>query len=1301
MDLVGAKPTMVGREDLLKHLEQAVLGPSLPGAAVAVIGESGVGKSAILDALAASAAAQGRWVLRGGGQEHSPVAPLSVFADMAGTIAEMCRGHPKLRNALAAIGVTGEVGPPWRVLSAPSRSGRVVTATPRAVVRATSPVDLLHAICRVHGPGLLLIDDCHLADVTSLQVLATVAANLRVAGDSQVPSLVCVFETLDLEEARLWPAETFQRCHVPALEPPAIADLLRQYGGEPQPELAGYVHAHTHGNPFEIQTLILALFEAGLVATDGKRLHFTTQTNSFLPSYPRRQGAQGWGVDHSRPDVFVKARVARLASETRTVLQQAAVIGQRFAASRLSAALSQQQLAVAEALSTACAGGLLDDIGGRGAQYRFRHARLRRALLSAASESDLQQCHARAAATALADKIPDTFTVSYHLRRAGQFASAVPHALDAAEVALDFGSLDIAQEHYTTAATGLEEATADPAIRHRIHLGLGLVHMLRGRYGTAERYLTAAHGEVITLDDEIATARVSIALEELAFKSGRFIDSGPWRAAAAEALGVHLPREGQSLRWSAAREVAMTLVSHVHRRPSRRAARRRRQSLIARLHNRVGYTWFFTSARTWPAWSMLRARRFAIKAGDQAEFAQAESSIAAFIAVFMPRARRLAVALARRAVRLRETPADAWGHAQSLHFLGLTLNAAGRYQEATVAFNEAWDSFEAVGDRWEAHAAQWQRAQCLFRLGRLREAADLARGTYEAASGIGDQISAGSALAVWARCRPDELTVQTLNAQLELTLDSHTRVMLMSARGWLLIHRGEYEEAASALAEVQAFRREHGVGGAFTAAVEVWRFQALWCWLSEIPAWHIRPRREVQRALSRQLRRCLRRSLGHPPERPEVLRALALCCMLRGRPWWAALALRRAVHHARSSGARGELAACLHTMRQLRVEDASAPVASDHHGDEVRVDRGFVEFAVPTSLAMMESADIKGQNRDLQPLDLDLTAASASLLSCESPTDVFRELELLTQRFVPGTLHAIHQIPLTDEGESPEGEQAIPTTSLRGDAAQDEEHVEVRVAITVAGVPRFEQVLWPLAGQAETVCQTASVLANTASAVLTRLEFETRTKARLMVVQERERGRVANDLHDEFGSKFSAVVADASALLTNMNIPPEQRHIVEDILAIAQDGVISLREVAWGLRPVGLDDLGLVRCLEQLVNNFRRRNRMDVEFMCSGLEQSPPLGPQVPTAVYRVVQEALTNIGRHSNARSASVFLNRTDERLRAIVEDDGCGFVVDHFSTSIGLLGMRERLQIVGGTLSVESCVGRGTTIVAEIPNP
>jgi signal transduction histidine kinase len=153
-------------------------------------------------------------------------------------------------------------------------------------------------------------------------------------------------------------------------------------------------------------------------------------------------------------------------------------------------------------------------------------------------------------------------------------------------------------------------------------------------------------------------------------------------------------------------------------------------------------------------------------------------------------------------------------------------------------------------------------------------------------------------------------------------------------------------------------------------------------------------------------------------------------------------------------------------------------------------------------------------------------------------------------------------------------------------------------------------------------------------------------------------------------------------------------------LAAVREQVVEtlhdVRRLAVELRPKALDDFGLVPALERLRDTFADQTGMRVDLESQIGERLPA---DVETALYRIVQEALTNIVKHAQASAVSIVLRRGRGAVTALIEDDGRGFTPDGGSDGLGLLGMGERLALLGGKLKVESTPGAGTTIVAEVP--
>ncbi|MCS6872133.1 MAG: HAMP domain-containing protein [Anaerolineae bacterium] len=201
----------------------------------------------------------------------------------------------------------------------------------------------------------------------------------------------------------------------------------------------------------------------------------------------------------------------------------------------------------------------------------------------------------------------------------------------------------------------------------------------------------------------------------------------------------------------------------------------------------------------------------------------------------------------------------------------------------------------------------------------------------------------------------------------------------------------------------------------------------------------------------------------------------------------------------------------------------------------------------------------------------------------------------------------------------------------------------------------------------------------------------------VIAAQEEERKRIARELHDSTSQALSSLILGLRALSMMPDDVPRRAEELRQIAARTLDEVHSL---SLQLRPSVLDDLGLAAALERHVNDWRRRANLHIDLALSGFEQRLP--PQVETALYRIVQEALTNIIRHAHAQTASIYLERRDHSVRAIIEDDGVGFdprTVTHKEGHLGLYGIRERVELLGGKLVIESAPQQGCSLLVEIP--
>ena len=200
---------------------------------------------------------------------------------------------------------------------------------------------------------------------------------------------------------------------------------------------------------------------------------------------------------------------------------------------------------------------------------------------------------------------------------------------------------------------------------------------------------------------------------------------------------------------------------------------------------------------------------------------------------------------------------------------------------------------------------------------------------------------------------------------------------------------------------------------------------------------------------------------------------------------------------------------------------------------------------------------------------------------------------------------------------------------------------------------------------------------------------------RVVDAQEQERRRLARELHDETGQALTSILLGLKALEETL-ATDEARAAAAELRGLVVATLQDVRGLAVELRPSALDDFGLAAALDRLTKSFAEQTGIAVDFEAALADQRLP--GEVETALYRVVQESLTNVVKHAQASRVSVLLTRGGGSVKAVIEDDGRG-MSDGAAGGFGLLGMRERLALVGGRLEIESSPGAGTTIAAEVP--
>jgi signal transduction histidine kinase len=204
------------------------------------------------------------------------------------------------------------------------------------------------------------------------------------------------------------------------------------------------------------------------------------------------------------------------------------------------------------------------------------------------------------------------------------------------------------------------------------------------------------------------------------------------------------------------------------------------------------------------------------------------------------------------------------------------------------------------------------------------------------------------------------------------------------------------------------------------------------------------------------------------------------------------------------------------------------------------------------------------------------------------------------------------------------------------------------------------------------------------------------TVRRVIEAQESERRRLALELHDETGQALTSILLGLKAIRASRS-PADAERAEADVRTLVVQALQDVRALAVELRPSALDDFGLGPALERLAETFSERSGIETMVEAS-LDQRLPT--EIETTLYRIVQEALTNVVKHAEAQHVSIVVSGRDRSVAATVDDDGRGFDTERVRPdALGLLGMRERLALVGGTLEVESSPEAGTTIAAQVP--
>ena len=205
-------------------------------------------------------------------------------------------------------------------------------------------------------------------------------------------------------------------------------------------------------------------------------------------------------------------------------------------------------------------------------------------------------------------------------------------------------------------------------------------------------------------------------------------------------------------------------------------------------------------------------------------------------------------------------------------------------------------------------------------------------------------------------------------------------------------------------------------------------------------------------------------------------------------------------------------------------------------------------------------------------------------------------------------------------------------------------------------------------------------------------------------IQEEERKRISRELHDETSQSLTAVLLGLRALATSIDDETQKMRVLE-MRDIVSEALSSVHYMAVRLRPILLDELGIRAAIAKYIETYQKRYNIKVSFISKNIQEGERFFPEIEISVYRIVQEALSNIVKHAEAEKIQVELTYENGLLRLVIQDDGKGFdpdILEEYqvaNNSLGIAGMQERTELLGGTFEITSAWKEGTRIAVEIP--
>ncbi len=936
-----AEPTFVGREDSLRLLEAQLAHAGTGQGGIVLVGaESGGGKSRLLEELTRRAPDHVRQ-LHGQGLDQAALRPFQVLSGVARDVVRAAAGDEEfaahLRHRLGSHAPSVAVAFPELASLLGEQEGAALGPDEFGEVRTLGALSaLVDALGTSTRPALVVLDDCQWADELSGRLLA----HWNQSRTSPCHVLIVVAyrsEELGVESA-IRRLDARSRLSLSPLSDGDVAALAASMAGT-VPDVALEVTARlSEGSPFMAAAVLRGLVESGALVS----------------------GPEGWEVEptalaavqsSSRAATVLAHRITLLGDETRRLLGVGAVLGKEFEIAVAASLAGVDPLDVARAVREASRRHLVWPVDG--SRCGFVHDKVRETLLGLVEERERRALHEQTAIL-LEQRAPTRFfDLAFHFDAAGQPERALPYALAAAHEARAQQSLEVAEQQYRIAERG---AASEPASRSHIAEELGRVLMLRGRYAEAAEQLERARALVT---DPFVLARIDGALGELAFKRGDMAASAVALERAVRTLGQRMPRRAWWLftLWEILVQAVHTILPRVvvgRRSPDTDAAKA--DLLSARLYSRLAHTYWFQRGSIATLFVHLRGMNIAEHFPPTAERAQAYSEHAPVMSLLPWYGR--GIDYAERSFAIRRDLGDVWGQGQSLHFHGVVLYAASRWEECLERCREAIRLLDRTGDRWEVNTARWHIAYSSYRLGDLATAAQVGEQVWRDGRDLGDPQARGIGLAVWSKATGGRIPAEAIEPELaQLSDDVHAAAEVLTAEALRLLAVDRPRDAVACLTRADRLVRDAGLRQEYVAPVPSWLLTSLRAERESLGDHISLPERRRRLRRARRIgRRARRLAHSYRNNLPHALREAALVEAALGRRRRARRWLDRSIAVAEEQGARQEVATSLVARGEVgqmfgwasAADDLAAGRAMQHEG---RVPRAADAPPITLSLA--------------------------------------------------------------------------------------------------------------------------------------------------------------------------------------------------------------------------------------------------------------------------------------------------------------------------------------------------------------